>query len=168
MEVIFREEWHHMGYDRNSVFTRAHQENEFPGQVENIAFIEKEIRVQPAYEKVTVIWRAIIRHKRNEINSAYSIFSLVNDLCSASASTVQCERDIKKVLKGPEIFWSEVVITKNDFNSTESLDKKNTFPKGCWNYTFFNLTWYRGSLEKIAVSVNKQMYLFFTLILIMI
>lgn len=44
-----------MGYDRNSVFTRTHQENEFPGQVENIAFIEKEIRVQPAYEKVTVI-----------------------------------------------------------------------------------------------------------------
>lgn len=62
MEVIFLEEWHHMGYDRNSVFTRTHQENEFPGQVENIAFTEKEIRVQPAYEKVTVIWRAIIRH----------------------------------------------------------------------------------------------------------
>ena len=116
MEVIFREEWHHMGYDRNSVFTRAHQENEFPGQVENIAFIEKEIHVQPAYEKVTVIWRAIIRHKRNEINSAYSIFSLVNDLCSASASTVQCERDIKKCWKGPRSFdlkllWPRMTLT---------------------------------------------------------
>ena len=44
-----------MGYDRNSVFTRTQKENELPGQVENIAFIEKEIRVQPAYEKVTVI-----------------------------------------------------------------------------------------------------------------
>ena len=50
------------------------------------------------------IWRVIIRHKRNEINSAYSIFSLVNDLCSASASTVQCERDIKKCWKGPRSF----------------------------------------------------------------
>ena len=140
MEVIFLEEWHHMGYDRNSVFTRTHQENEFPGQVENIAFIEKEIRVQPAYEKVTVIWRAIIRHKRNKMNSAYSIFSkkklsLVNDLCSAS--TVQCERDIKKCWKGS--FWSQVVITKDDCNSTKSSDKKNTFPKGCLNYTFFKI-----------------------------
>ena len=61
--------------------------------------------------------------------------SLVNDLCSAS--TVQCERDIKKCWKGS--FWSQVVITKDDCNSTESSDKKNTFPKGCRNYTFFKI-----------------------------
>ena len=46
--------------------------------------------------------------------------------------------------------------------------KRIHFQKDAETILFLNLTWYRGSLEKIAVSVNKQMYLFFTLILIMI